>query len=233
MVLHISIEQKTTADILIVDTVEVDYFDFKKMAEKDYTSGELLQFLQQQKIETKIEHSKESMELKFEATNRKIVEILNNVDKQVESVNMKIDENDAKYKEVNKIMEDRMITLEKEMMKVNRNKKVYEELREKDRMLKVQPERRVDDKVKKTTEDILSEPVGTFRSSWAKGIQLELQKAADQVEKGDQRMDDIVIPAKTMENGDNVPDRDRWYNDTPASWEEREEEKRIYPMSWR
>ena len=41
----------------------------------------------------------------------------------------------------------------------------------------------IEDKVSKVTSDILNKPVGTFHSSWAQGIQKELQKAAEVASK--------------------------------------------------
>ena len=71
-------------------------------------------------------------------------------------------------------------------------------------------------KVDKITEEILNEPVGTFRSSWARNLETELKMAAwsnnddgDRSNEVDMRM--VEVPHDTTERDD----------DTPTLWEDR------------
>ena len=153
------------------------------MCEENVSAGDLMSFLK--KFQT-------NMEAKIEATNSKIDNCLNNVDKEFDKVNTKIDENKERADAVTIRMDKRLSALEREMTKVNMNRRRNEELKEKEKELENQQAGRStmsnqlekqtgkvpSDKVKVVTEEILREPPGFFRSSWAKGIQMQLQRAS-------------------------------------------------------
>ena len=202
----------------------------------DISSGELLNFLKQfqTNMETKLEANKESLE-------RKLDDRLNQVDLEVKKVCDKIDENEDKHKNVNDRMERRLDALEQEMEKMcynkKRNKDLKTSLREKDyseqtgrtKMInKNIVTKEISDKVIKTTEDIRAQPAGTFRSSWAKGIELELRKAAEQAGTKDNSETERVDSTRDMiekinARNDNVRDDRDDERTVPDRWDDDEE----------
>ena len=195
---------------------------FINMASDDVTSGQLLQFLKQ---------FQDKVEIKMEATNKKIDDRLNNVDKEIDKVNVKIDENEKKADAATIRMDRRLTILEKEMAKVGMNRRRNEELREKESWLKIQPQGRRQtenqlreeavEKVNKVAEDILKEPAGIFRSSWAKGIQMELRNAAEMAEKENTDRVEAVREVTYYGDVEEREGREETGDQTPDNWEDR------------
>ena len=156
-----------------------------------------MKFLQnfQQKMEVNMVDTRRSIE----DTNKIINGRLDDIDKEVREVNTKIVEIESKNQDVSKRMEQRLNKLEEEMIRSTKLKRRSLELREKEENLKIQPEgrsgtstrqvtenertkeknvKKYSEKVEEVTKVILNEPVGTFRSSWARSMEEELRQAA-------------------------------------------------------
>ena len=105
-----------------------------------------------------------------------------------------------KIDDVNSRMDQRLTVLEDLMKNSARIKRRSNELRDKElnyindttekvipteavKSRTVEPPKDMVDKVDRVTNEILTEPVGTFRSSWAQGIQRELIQAAKEADK--------------------------------------------------
>ena len=71
-------------------------------------------------------------------------------------------------------------------------------------------------KADKLTEEILSEPIGTFRSSWARSLETELKRAARKNKEDDGDSRDDVIRSDNVD--EDVIIRE---DDTPDIWEDR------------
>ena len=167
--------------------------------DKDITSGELMLFLQnfQRKMEDKMEDTK----ITIEKTNRIIDGRLDVIDSEVQKVNTKIAENEGENEEINRRMDARLIALEAEIKRSGKLGRRSNELRNLERNLDGKSsESRKDSKtrgcfqmadeldenggkVEEITKAILNEPIGTFRSSWAQGMQKELELAAKEANK--------------------------------------------------
>ena len=77
------------------------------------------------------------------------------------------------------------------------------------------------DKVDKVTTAILGEPVGTFRSSWALGIQEELKKAAMEQNNKEDSLNRQEYNQSTHPTNWQRWERYRGEEETPETWEER------------
>ena len=152
------------------------------------TSGEILSFLQtfKESIEKKMVETK----VEIEATNRKLDGRLNNIEDEVRKVNDKIVNSD----EISARMDTRLSVLETEMKNSMRIRRRSDELRSQQEVLQQDKnekdvseefqvagqeknKKQMNKKVVDVTRDILEQPVGTFRSSWARGMQQELQSS--------------------------------------------------------
>ena len=152
----------------------------------------IMDFLQMFKdsMETKMTETRD----KIEATNRKIDGRLNGIEDEVKKVNEKIEAADK----AGARMDARLSALEMEMKNSATSRRRSLELRNQEEQLKqnsenqsipAQPPLRFQAsgssapknlKVAEVTKDILEQPVGIFRSSWAKNIEKELLLAAEQ-----------------------------------------------------
>ena len=126
----------------------------------------------------------------IELTNKKIDRRLDTIDDEVKLINKRFDDNDAKQEDQSRRMDQRLKTLEEEMLKSTLINKRSNELRQAERELKTQERSGKLDKLTsnhrqptttrsdEVTDMILKEPAGTFRSSWAQNLQKELENAA-------------------------------------------------------
>ena len=171
------------------------------MTQQNTSPGDLLKFLEDFKlsIKTKLGDTKTSIEL----TNSKIDARMNRLDEDVNSLKEKLNENEEKIKNTAVRMDRRLTQLENEMKKSEKLRRQSDNLREINKdltndstnqtisssilRLDTEPtntdkptinQRTQSEKVNKVTNEILEEPVGTFRSTWARNIQAELEKAA-------------------------------------------------------
>ena len=183
----------------------------------DFNAGDMMKFLKmfQQNMDMKLEDTKKTIE----TTNEKIDVRLNGIDTEVKNVTKKIVANEEKIEDVNRRMDQRLSILEDLMKNSARIKRRSNELRDKelnyindstenilateeDRRKIVEPTRAKIDKVDRVTHEILTEPVGTFRSSWAQGIQKELLLAA---KEADRPKEDTLEDSAVKELVTNVP----------------------------
>ena len=222
----------------------------------DFNAGDVMKFLKmfQQNMDSKLEDTKKTIE----TTNEKIDVRLNDIDAEVKIVTKKIAANDEKIEDVNRRMDHRLSVLEDLMKNSARIKRRSNELRDMNDDLEnaeVVKEKTIAtrariDKVDKVTHEILTEPVGTFRSSWAQGIQKELLLAAKEADKAKvdtiadeapidlntntrktaqsynldscrQTREDIVIDDTNTEALEDPEAEVRDHGDTPDSWEDR------------
>ena len=224
--------------------------ELKMTTEQNFSSGQLMNFLEnfQRKMEDKMEDTRKSIE----TTNQKIDGRLDGIDKEVRNLNQRMDSNEETGQKMNKRMDERMAILENEMKNSIRLRRRSEELRVREKELSSESEKAGNEnrrdlrqdkeeekelqkkndkdreekrkKVDDVTKTILEEPTGTFRSSWARGIQKELEMASKVISKDlckDRRNDkgmirDINVDGKgdtTEDKNDNV--------DIPECWEER------------
>ena len=172
------------------------------MTQQTTSPGDLMKFLEEFRlsIENKIVDTKNSIE----ETNTKIDARMNRIDEDVNYLKEKLNENDDKIKDTAIRMDKRLTKLENEMRKSDKLRRQSEELRQLNKdlsnnstvtasgstILRLDTEptaaektmntrRTQSEKVIKVTNEILEEPVGTFRSTWARNIQAELEKAAN------------------------------------------------------
>ena len=174
-------------------------------------AGDLMKFLQgfQQKMELNMEETKKSIETtnrSIEVNNRIINGRLDGIDSEVKEVNRKILENESKSQDINERMDKRLSELEREMKNSVRLRRRSWEIKESEELLDDQPAgrevllpkkvtvnegmdgvgvKKYGNKVDKVTEAILKEPVGTFRSSWARSMEKELQIAAGEIDRSE------------------------------------------------
>ena len=156
------------------------------MTEKTFSSGELMNFLErfQKTMEVRLEDTKASID----TMNKKIDIRLNDLDDKVKVVMDKIDNNETKAEEVEKRMDRRLTNLEEEMKKSLLIRRRSEELRVLEKNMALQPagssedKDRRDNKTHTRTEDKKT-PEKSFRSTWAREIQQELEKAALEAQK--------------------------------------------------
>ena len=198
----------------------------------NFTSGEMMAFLRgfQASMETKIGDTKNSIEI----TNEKIGKRLDSIDNEVRETNKKIELNERKAMEINTRMNNRLTELESEMKRSELIQKKSSSLKNKEKALEViidastceivekglkvknigdkVKDKRID-KVEKITNVILNEPEGTFRSSWALGIQKELQLAAEAANKDPLANTSNDIFENVIEWEEDEP--------TPIHWEDR------------
>ena len=144
------------------------------------TPKDLMKFLQQ--MSRKMDNNKETLEEKIDKTNNKIDKKFGVMDEEIKDMREKIEES----KEVNTRMNERLIALEKEVLKsqaINRRTNKLkntlniesEERRESDSQNEVcQPE---DEMMEKGAER--SRTQKTFRSEWAKKMEADLENAAN------------------------------------------------------
>ena len=166
--------------------------------EDDFNARDVMKFLRnfQRNMDSKLEDTKKTIE----TTNEKIDVRLNEIDTEVKKVNKKIEANEEMIEDVNRRMDQRLLVLEDLMKNSARIKRRSNELRDKEKNLdnvdvenvsvideagkkKDVPARAKKNKVDEITNKILSEPAGTFRSSWAQGIHNELLLAAKEADK--------------------------------------------------
>ena len=217
--------------------------------EQNFSSGQLMNFLEnfQKTMENKMEDTRKSIE----TTNQKIDGRLEEIDKEVKNLNIRMDVNEESNQEMNK----RMATLEEEMKNSVKLRRRSEELRTKEKELICENEIAVNEKRKQiylerekdkekqelmnkereekkkkvddVTKVILEEPAGTFRSSWARGIQQELEMASKVMSK-DRRITSYNDTGMTSDSylnarSDSIDQlEDKTDNtETPESWEDR------------
>ena len=154
------------------------------------TPKDLITFLHtfKESMEIKIEKTREGIEEKMENTNKKIDGKLKEIDEEVKKINLKMNETEEKNEEVNAKMERRLTALELEMEKSSAIRRKSTELRMKEKQLRntvsppaqketqpIAPARRIIQLEEQ--KEIASQ--GTFRSSWAQEMKMELQNAAN------------------------------------------------------
>ena len=143
---------------------------------------------------------------------KKLTDRLDNIDDELGKLKDKVDGNER----INKRMDDRLTALEKEMRRATQNKEKSDKLRdslqeqtEGRNGLKNQPPRRngQEEEIQHLdTAQIEGDLRNTFRSSWAREMQEELNQAAG-------------MKAKQVENGNNQP---RGRMDKPDHWGEKQ-----------
>ena len=202
--------------------------------DQDQSQDALMDFLRnfQRSIETKMEDTKASID----KNNAKIDSRLGNIDEQISQLNLKIDDTDGKIEDVSSRMDSRLNRLEEQMRKSTDIRRKSEELRNAERNLHASDTSTTDRTAKETiengdktkmqivTDSILQEPVGTFRSSWAKSLQSQLESAASgtssMIPTSSARASAASKVSKTNA-GKDIP-QDNTKDDTPEHWEERE-----------
>ena len=207
---------------------------------KDLTAGDLMDFLR--KFQSKMEDTMEDTQRSIEITNRKIDGRLNTIDDEIKKIHDKFNDNDEKNEEINERMDLRLKKLEEEMIKatrLRRRSKDLEDLEKKlenqseeseDRSMKILEKKKNDalkkKKVETVTSAILQEPAGTFRSTWARGIQRELELAAaasvsgEDVYSSGRRSDVPDVPAVAEEIFTDAADAED-HDVLPENWEDR------------
>ena len=199
--------------------------------EKSFSSGDLMNFLEN--FQRKMEVSLEDTNASIETTNKIIDGRLNDLDDKVREVSEKMNVNEKKTEEVEARMDRRLTSLEIAMKKSLEIRRKSDKLRQIEKNLKSQQiTRKEDDREvqipEKMTEKTMEEdnrPEKTFRSSWAREMQWELDNAAEAADKTSgnkvRRQEKGNEHRNTNENG-----RKEWTEERiiPNSWEE--EEKR-------
>ena len=195
----------------LLSNITEDQIETKKME----TQTEILKFLHnfQATMEKQLGDTKESID----KNNKMIDRRLNKIETEVSKVNDKIDVTDNKIEDVNTRMEDRLRKIEEQMKHstdLGSSRGELKELEEcftsqsagyktrgqsSQRTKDLQDKQR--DKVQEVTEVILQEPTGIFRSSWARGIQQELSRAAEEskMKNTNRRVDKEIVETRSWE----------------------------------
>ena len=186
----------------------------------------------QQKMEVNLEDTKKSID----KTNVIMNGRLDGIEKEVRTVSKRMDENDQKSSDLNRRMDQRLTDIENQMKKSTRLNMRNKELKEKEGILDLQPNcskggtgqrmessqvngsvvKNYGKKVDDITEVILNEPVGIFRSSWARNIEAELKLAAGATGVTERIVSDTTNKAVDGERVD-----DELTKEAPDDWEER------------
>ena len=200
----------------------------------DQSEKKIMDFLQlfKDSMETKITETRDEIE----ATNRKIDGRLTGIEEEVKKVNEKIVASDK----AGARMDARLSALEVEMKNSSTIRRRSNELRKQEEQLNndrenaIHPEKSkqrfqasgsskdINTKVAEVTMDILEQPVGLFRSSWAKNMEKELMIAAEQANKK-KDIENVDKETDWIENpvDDKVMRRNQSVMDVPDRWEDR------------
>ena len=176
--------------------------DEKKTTMEENRHVELMKFMSS--FRSSMKNNMEKMENNIRETNTKLDSRLEEMSGQMKSLNTRIDNKEVSDKEIQEIMEGRMQQLESEMKKSGEQKQKREELkkrealqisadaREKERKRKVMEEKQDREKTEKekkryerrqiSQEDLQGSEI-SYKSTWALGIEQELRRNAEMVEK--------------------------------------------------
>ena len=189
-------KKTTTIDNITFKDIMTFLCSFKTTVEKSMES-----------MENKIVTSKESMEQKIKAMNMKIDGRLDALDIEVKRMNDKVDTVDVNNDKAFMRMDSRLLALEKEMAISSKLRRRSEELREREKLLRDQPDGRFQPwtsgqrcendvngnqreenfqwdgklgklKSEKQKETNPGQPTASLCSSWAQEMELELQRTA-------------------------------------------------------
>ena len=178
----------------------------------------------------------EETKASIDKNNAKMDIRLGNIDEQIEQLNLKISDTDGKMDDVATRMDDRLNRLEEHMRKSTNIRRQSEDLRTVERNLisdtsdkdKATKETIGDNgdktKMQVVTNTILQEPIGTFRSSWAKSLQLQLEKAASGTCSSvpTRSSGTSAAPKDTASTKGIDTIQDNTKEDTPEHWEDRD-----------
>ena len=181
-----------------------------------------------------METNMEDMKKSIDDTNKIMNGRLDGIEGEVKKVNSKMLETETKNMEINKRMEMRLTALELkeqnenlDIQPVGRTEKVTAKTFNSVKNVENIERRGIEDgRVKKYgnkadvfTEAILSEPVGTFRSSWARNMENELRIAARKLDR-----EDMTASGEEREAVDDASEK---VDDTPDTWEDRWKEEPV------
>ena len=200
---------------------------------EEITTKHLLNFLQEFKQSMEIKST--SMEGKIGATNDKIDKMdgkFKKMEGNIKELSNRIDAGDEKSERVNSRMNDRLYNLEKEMKRSVELKKHRENLKSKEKSAtknQETPEEQVDKTTravnhvindKEITENVSTGTASSFRSDWARAMEMELEQAAAVK---------IQPPGRNFRREyPEVKDLTRNEREVPNNWEQAEDEDTDY-----